>query len=90
MRIVNENFEIINESEVDLSKGYLVSATIVREDAEPIDDVTKFAWADEDYEEAQMYVLNREEEPSEPKPSQTDELTQVIDALLGFGGDQNG
>ena len=89
MRIVNENFENVDESEIDLSKGRLVTATAIKEDAEPIDDITKFAWADEDYEEVRMYMLNREE-PSEPQSSQTDELTQVIDALLGFGGDQNG
>lgn len=55
MRIVNENFETITG--YDLSKGYLVTTTAIREDAEPIDNINKFAWADDDYEEVQMYVL---------------------------------
>ena len=84
MRIVNENFENIKEADADLTKGHLVIATTIREDAEPIDDVTKFAWSDDDYEEVQMYVLNKERE--ETQPTQTDELTEVIDALLGYGG----
>lgn len=89
MRIVNENFETINESEVDLSKGHLVPTTIIREDAKPIDDIIKFAWDDDDYEEVQMYVLNKETEYSEPQPSKSDELLEVLDALLGTGGETN-
>lgn len=58
MRIVNQALKTITE--YDLSKGYLVPVTAIKEDATPIDNVTKFAWADEDYEEAQMYVLNQE------------------------------
>lgn len=58
MRVVNQKLETITE--YDLNKGYLVSATAVKEYATPIDNVTKFAWADEDYEEVQMYVLNQE------------------------------
>lgn len=88
MRIVNEYFKTIDESEVDLTKGQLVKSIGIREDATPVDDITKFAWYDEDYEEVQMYVLNKESE--ETQPSQTDELTLVIDALLGIGGVQNG
>lgn len=57
MKIVDENLEIITE--YDLTKGYLTNTVIVKEDATPIDNVTKFAWADDDYEEVQMYVINR-------------------------------
>lgn len=89
MRIVNENFETIKETDVDLSKGYLVTTITIREDAEPIDDIVKFAWTDDDYEEVQMYCLNNPEY-SEPQPSSSDELLDVIDALLGTGDDQNG
>ncbi len=56
MRVINENRETITE--YDLTAGRLVSATVVRADAAPIDNVKKFAWADEDYEEVQMYVPN--------------------------------
>lgn len=58
MRIVNENHETIENP--DLSVGHLVNITIIREDVIPIDNITKFAWADEDYEEVLMYIPNRE------------------------------
>lgn len=55
MRVVNENMETITE--YDLTKGYLIPALVIKEDATPIDNETKFAWADEDYEDAQMYIV---------------------------------
>lgn len=58
MRIVNENHETIENP--DLSVGHLVNATIIREDATPIDNVTKWAWDNSDYEEVLMYIPNRE------------------------------
>jgi hypothetical protein len=58
MRIVNQALKTI--AEYDLNKGYLVPATAIKEDATPIDNVTKFAWADDEYEEVQMYVPNQE------------------------------
>lgn len=56
MRVINENYETITE--YDLSKGQLVKAEAIREDASPIDNVSKFAWYDEDYEEVMMYIPN--------------------------------
>lgn len=64
MRYVNEKFESITEGEVDLEKGYLTTTTAIREDATPIDNITKFAWDDNDYEEVQVYSLNPERELS--------------------------
>lgn len=40
----------------DLTIGYVTEWTVVKDDAEPVDDVTKFAWADDDYETRQVYV----------------------------------
>ena len=57
MRIIDENYDTIQESEADLEKGFLVNALSVREDAKPIDNITKFAWSDDDYEEVKMYRL---------------------------------
>lgn len=54
MRVVNQNFETITE--YDLTAGKLIPSIAVKEDAEPIDNVTKFAWHDEDYEDVQMYI----------------------------------
>ncbi|RDB60141.1 hypothetical protein C1879_01135 [Paraeggerthella hongkongensis] len=54
MRIVDENGnEIANP---DLSAGTLSPTIVVRKGAVPPDDVEKFAWADDDYEEVAVYV----------------------------------
>ena len=73
MRVVNQALKTITE--YDLNKGYLVPATAVKEDATPIDNVTKFAWADADYEEVQMYVPNQE---GTEMPSQLDRLEAQV------------
>ena len=52
--IYDEQGNII--SNPDLSKGYLMSKTRVKSDAEPIDNINKFAWFDSDYEEIQIYI----------------------------------
>ena len=56
VRVVNEKHETITE--YDLTHGSLIAAKAVREDAAPIDNVTKYAWSEEDYEDVQMYVRN--------------------------------
>ncbi len=53
----------------DLTLGYVTEQTVVREDSAPIDDVTKFAWADGDYETRQVYV-----------PYTDDELSRMAEA----------
>ena len=63
MRVVNQNFETITE--YDLTKGFLYPGVLIREDAEPIDNITKHAWADEDYEDVQIYALYPVEEPTQ-------------------------
>ena len=75
MRVINKNFETITE--YDLSKGELLEVTTLREDMIPVDNVTKFAPADEDWEQAMMYVPYPESVVSE---STTDD---VLNALLG-------
>lgn len=57
MKVIDKNRNIITN--YDLSKGTLINRRIVREDAKPIDNVTKFAWTNEDFEEVQMYIPNR-------------------------------
>lgn len=49
----------------DLTKGSLSVRTVIRPDAVPIDNVNKFAWADDDYEEVQVYIPH-EEQTTEP------------------------
>lgn len=54
MRVVNQDLQTI--ADYDLRKGRLVQAKAVREDATPIDNVIKWAWADADYEDVLVYV----------------------------------
>ena len=56
MRVINQKRETITE--YDLMTGRLVPTTVIRAGAMPVDNITKFAWADEDYEDVQMYVPN--------------------------------
>ena len=41
----------------DLVAGYLVKETAIRVDADPIDDIKKFAWEDVDYEDVLVYRI---------------------------------
>lgn len=63
MRVVNAQFETITE--YDLNKGHLTTTKVIRDDAEPIDNVKKFAWTEDDFEEVQMYLPNREKSTAE-------------------------
>jgi hypothetical protein len=85
MRTVNENYETIDESQIDLSKGYLIKDVAIRKDAGPIDDVTKFAWAYDDYEEVQMFVPNKE--PDFFEPTETMSVWDELDAAYQEGVD---
>lgn len=55
MRLLDKDHNEIAESDVDLTKGRLYVTDIIRPDAAPVDNVTKFAYADEDYETVQIY-----------------------------------
>lgn len=58
MRVVDTNHKTITE--YDLTKGRLEPFFSIREDATPIDNVTKFSWADDDWEDVLMYIPHRE------------------------------
>lgn len=63
MIILNESMEEITE--YDLNHGSLTETVRIRPDAQPIDNVTKFAYADEDYEPVMIFVpYGAEETPS--------------------------
>lgn len=59
----------------DLTKGSLSVRTVIRPEAAPIDNVTKFAWADEDYEEIQVYIPY---EALADEPSQLDRIEAQV------------
>ncbi len=61
MRLLDENNNEILESDCDLSIGYIQKETIIRPGATPIDDITKFAWDDDDYETIRRYIVVPEE-----------------------------
>lgn len=56
MKIFNTNHDLLESSKIDLNKGYLRKSYQIKEDASPIDNVSKFAWDDKDYEEIEIYV----------------------------------
>lgn len=76
MRVVNEKFETITE--YDLSKGYLMPAMDIKEDAIPVDNITKFAWDEEDYEEIRIYVEYPEKTPEEAVAELREEKLQAL------------
>ena len=45
-----------------MENGYYYTATRIKEDATPIDNVTKFAWYDDDYETVVLWHEYTEEE----------------------------
>ena len=86
MRVVNENFETITE--YDLSKGQLVNTLAIKENVLPIDNVNKFAYCDEDYEEAKMFIPFTEDTEI---PSHEQRLQALESAMLAMmsGGMRN-
>lgn len=72
MRVVNQNLETITD--FDLERGSLIPVAAVREDAKPIDNVVKFAWYDEDYEQVQMYIPN-------PVPTAQEQILELKEKL---------
>ena len=56
MRILDEQNRERAEADCDLTAGVLLEETVIRPEAAPIDNVTKFAWAEEDYETILRYI----------------------------------
>lgn len=81
MRTVNQQGETITD--YDLSKGVLTPAKVIREDAAPIDNVTKWAWAEDDYEDVMMYVEMPEETEEYVSP-EAKELEAIKTELKGL------
>lgn len=79
MRILNEQDVELTQEQCDLKTGYLREETIIRPDAAPIDDVTKFAWADEDYETIHRYVAVPEEQRRLERMAQLKRLLKDTD-----------
>lgn len=82
MRYFDDFGNELLENEIDLTRGYLTTGTVIKVDAEPIDNITKFAWADDDYEEAQFYHLFSNNVPEEPEVSEPT-ADDILNVLLG-------
>ena len=89
MRVLDENtFKELEN--YDLSSGYLIKSEIIKKDAVPIDNKTKFAWDDDDYEEVMLYVyegneviLNRELDQLKHSLSETDYIAaKAMDSII--------
>lgn len=63
MRVIDEKGQSVTH--YDLSAGRLIDAIVIRPEAAPIDNATKFAWEDGDYEKVQVYIPNSEETPEQ-------------------------
>lgn len=48
-----------------MTNGYYTSEVRIKNDAIPIDNITKFAWNDDDYETVEVFVEYTEEEMAE-------------------------
>jgi hypothetical protein len=59
MRYIDETGKTVKKEQLDLSKGYLADIQVIKEDAAPIDNITKFFYTIEDYENAQQLFLHR-------------------------------
>lgn len=75
MRLLDENYREIQEKDIDLSKGFVYGATIIRPDAKPLGG-KKTVWANEDYERVRIYheYTPEELELAKPVPTIWDEL----------------
>lgn len=62
MRILDAKDLELTETQCDLTTGFLREEVVIRADADPIDNIKKFAWADEDYETIQRYVSMPQEQ----------------------------
>ena len=60
MRIIDKDRVTISDYTPDM--GDLIPTRVIKEDAEPIDYVTKLAWTDDDYEAAMMCVPHKSDD----------------------------
>lgn len=78
MRYLDAEGKTVEKEQLDLTKGYLTEVQVIREDAAPIDNVTKFFYTRDDYEMAQQYFLYR---PESQVPTQEQRITELEEAL---------
>ncbi|WP_300899409.1 hypothetical protein [Turicimonas muris] len=77
MRIIDfrSNKDLVDP---DLNAGHLIKSTCIKKDAVPIDDVTKFAWDDDDYEPCFLYILKEDLPDLGDAPSPINEAENAL------------
>ena len=81
--IYDNNFNVLDESKIDLSIGRIMFAYKIKEDAAPVDNITKFIYTPDDYEEVKVYIEDehmKERKELAAKPSQLD----IIEAQVTY------
>lgn len=62
MKIFDKLGNELNEADLDLERGRLIPTNRIKPDAKPVDDITKFAYEDDDYEDILQYEVPDEAE----------------------------
>lgn len=62
MKIFDKLGNELNEADLDLERGRLIPTNRIKPDAKPVDDKTKFAYEDDDYEDILQYEVPDEAE----------------------------
>lgn len=62
MKIFDKFGNELNEVDLDLERGRLIPTNRIKPDAKPVDDITKFAYEDDDYEDILQYEVPDEAE----------------------------
>lgn len=62
MKIFDKLGNELNEADLDLERGRLIPTNRIKPDAKPVDDVEKFAYEDDDYEDILEYIVPDEAE----------------------------
>ena len=62
MKIFDKFGNELNEANLDLTRGQLIKTNRIKPDAKSVDNKTKFAYKDDDYEEILEYIVPDEAE----------------------------
>jgi len=77
MKYVDIEGRPIDEQQVDLSKGTLQTLLMPKENIEPVDNINKFAYSDDDYEKVYMYIPDKQTTALQPNAD------EILNVMLG-------
>lgn len=79
MKVIDQHGQILPE--YDLTKGELVPGFKVKDDATPIDNISKFSWAPEDFEECLIYLPLKDDHKVSDNPTDAERIAELEEAL---------